>query len=106
MARINLSTHTAAAVGQALRLERILSAADAVQWSPSPTPKPRDDTTERSKGGHGDPTLQTVVDSRRLEVRAAVEEAQRVLTEAARSMHAARTALEESVARWSGDSPD
>lgn len=85
-----------------LRLASVMHEAEAVQWSPSLTPKPREDTTERAKGGHGDPVVSTVLDPRRLAVRAAVIDAELALKEAEEKAVEARRALEAALARWQG----
>ena len=88
----------------ALRLALTLREAEEIQWSPSPIPKPREDTTERTKGGApSNPTLDVVLDERRMEVRAAVEEATRELEALAGALDAARARLERAVDRWNGD---
>src|SRR5690606_20066426 len=68
-------TDTAASLREALDdLLASLDAARARQWETSPVPRPRDDTTERSKGeAPSDPTADTVLDARRLAVRKEVQ---------------------------------
>lgn len=83
-------------------LEAALSGALAVQWQPSPVPKPRDDTTERAKGGHGDPTPSIVADGRRLDLRAQVEASRRTLRDAAVAVRGVRRGLEIALLRWEG----
>lgn len=87
---------------EVLALGSVMFEADAVQWSASPTPKPRDDTSERAKGGHGDPTPSIVTDPRRLAVRAAFVDAELVLAEATRKAAEARATVEAALARWQG----
>lgn len=87
---------------EALALASALEAAEAIQWSPSHTPKPREDTTERAKGGHGDPTLATVIDDRRLGVRAAVVAGHIEIEKAIPALRVARENVQEAVDRWHG----
>jgi len=87
---------------EALALASALAAAEAIQWSPSQSPKPRDDTSERARGGHGDPTLATVVDDRRLAVRAAVVSGHVEIEKLLPILRAAREEVQEAVDRWHG----
>jgi len=87
---------------EALRLASLLGQADEIQWQPSPTPKPREDTTERSKGGHGDPTASIVADDRRLAVRAAVLQAEAAIEKATVDVQGASARLEHAIDRWTG----
>lgn len=82
-----------------------LSAAQAIQWEAAPVPTPRDDTSERAKGGKSDPTARVVFDERRLRVRAAVIAAERVLETTLREARDARVTLRSAVAAWEGDTP-
>jgi hypothetical protein len=68
-------------VVEAMNLTRAIDAAEEIQWEPSPVPKPREDTTQRAKGGHGDPTGDIVLDPRRLAVREALVAAERSIHE-------------------------
>lgn len=86
----------------ALRLASLLGQADEIQWQPSPTPKPREDTTERSKGGHGDPTASIVADDRRLAVRVAVLKGEGAIEQAAAAVRSASADLEHAIDRWTG----
>ncbi|MCZ9884616.1 DUF7169 domain-containing protein [Arthrobacter sp. B2a2-09] len=86
-----------------LSLARSLADAEEIQWTAAPVPKPREDTTERAKGGHGDPTLATVLDERRLAVRQAVEEAHATLAANTEATAAARQKLDLAIASWNGD---
>lgn len=99
-------TATQAAVIRA-ELETILAEledARARQWDPSPAPRPREDTSQRSVGGApSDPTADTVLDARRLAVRDAVSRAERVLAFAAQSLRERREALELAVRRYDGE---
>ena len=87
---------------EALLLALSLGEAESIQWSPSLTPKPREDTTERASGGHGDPTLATVVDERRLAVRAQVDAGTAHLEEAVSALRRARANVDEAVNSWNG----
>lgn len=86
-----------------LRLTQALGEAEAVQWDPAARrPQARDDTTERSKGGHGDPTADVALDERRLALRDAVEEARLRLQIAATGVSAADRHLREALDAWAG----
>lgn len=87
---------------EALRLALALNAAEDIQWSAAPVLRPRDDTTERAKGGHGDPTPSITLDDRRLEVRAGVREAEAALLAGLEALRTARHKLEASIERWEG----
>lgn len=87
---------------EALALAQVLGQAEAIQWSPSMTPQPREDTSERAKGVHSDPTLATVIDERRLAVRAEVEATHALLHSYAAAARAARAKLAHALARWEG----
>jgi hypothetical protein len=86
-----------------LRLQALQAELDAAQWMPSHTPRPRDDTSERSQGGHGDPTSSIVVDDRRLALRAAMDAADHALVKAERVLSAATAHLQLAADRWHGD---
>jgi len=86
-----------------LRVSKLLGQASSIQWSPAPVARPSDDTTERSKGGHSDPTVATVFDDRRLAVRAAVLTAEDALRTSRLVLEEAKRTLETAVDRWSGD---
>lgn len=90
---------------EALSLALILGEAEAVQWSPSYTSKPREDTVERSSGEHADPTLATVVDEKRLAVRANVEASYRALRDAVQTLQKCRRSIERALDAWQGE-PD
>lgn len=83
-------------------LAEILPDAISRQWSTSPALKPREDTTERSSGAYSDPTGDTALDDRRLEVRAFVREAEGVLRETAARTRGVRLGLERAIDRWNG----
>ena len=87
----------------ALLLASALGRAEAVQWQPAPTPKPREDTTERSRGIHSDPTAQTATDPRRLALRAAVVTAELALAATATAAEDARIGVEVALRNYYGD---
>lgn len=89
---------------EAVFLARSAAEAEEIQWSAAPIPKPREDTTERAKGGHGDPTLAIVLDERRLAVRLRYEEALVVLQELTEQAADARRNLNGAIAAWNGES--
>ncbi|MFD0044770.1 hypothetical protein ACFVGV_06220 [Pseudarthrobacter scleromae] len=89
---------------ETLFLARSLAEAEEIQWTAAPIPKPREDTTERAKGGHGDPTLAIVLDERRLAVRAAVEEAHAAIAQGSEVAADARRKVNAAVAAWNGES--
>lgn len=88
---------------EALLLAQSLNTAADIQWEPSPVPKPREDTSQRASGGHGDPTGDIVLDARRLALRDAVSDAERVLAHYAAELRRARVNVEDAVARWNGE---
>lgn len=88
---------------ESLALSAALDGASAIQWASAPIAKPKDDTTERAKGGHGDPTFDTVADDRRLGVREAVKSGLDELERAIAAVRQARGAVEFAVARYYGD---
>ena len=88
---------------ETLLLGRSLAEAEEIQWTAAPIPKPREDTTERAKGGHGDPTLATVLDERRLAVRLRVEEARVILAHNEEAAVEARRNLDAAIAAWNGE---
>lgn len=88
---------------EALTVAALLEAATEIQWKPSLTPKPREDTSERARGGHGDPTLDTVLDSRRLAVRAAVISAETAFDGALDTLREVRPQLERAIDAWNGN---
>ena len=87
----------------AVELARVVDAAEAVQWKPAPIAKPRDDTTERASGGHGDPTFSTVADERRLSVREAVDRSHFALGLNARALRRMSASVEAALAGYYGD---
>jgi hypothetical protein len=88
---------------ESLRLMLALNTADEIQWERSPVPQPRDDTTQRPKGGHGDPTGDIVLDPRRMAVREAVSHAETILRHYATALRTARQDVQNAVARWNGE---
>jgi hypothetical protein len=90
---------------EALALAAAVAAAEDAQWSASHTPQPREDTTERSRGGHSDPTLNIVTDDRRLALRDAVTKSETNLERAGRVLRASRAAVEHSLDAWNGAAP-
>lgn len=87
----------------AVELARVVDAAEAVQWKPAPVAKPRDDTTERASGGHGDPTFSTAADERRLAVREAVDRSKYALGLNARALRRMTASVEDSLRGYYGD---
>ncbi|MFD1714167.1 hypothetical protein ACFSBZ_06770 [Amnibacterium flavum] len=87
------------AAEEAFRLAASLATAEDAQWMPSHSPKPREDTTERSKGEHSDPTGSTVIDSRRLALRASVMAGEDALTKTADYLAYVRRGLERALSR-------
>ncbi|UYL87647.1 hypothetical protein SEA_VRESIDENCE_43 [Arthrobacter phage VResidence] len=88
---------------EALRLMLALNTANEIQWERSPVPTPRDDTTQRASGGHGDPTGDIVLDPRRLAVRGAVVAAEQTLKNTITALREARLDVERTVALWNGE---
>lgn len=89
---------------EVLFLGRSLTAAEEIQWTAAPIPKPREDTTERSKGGPpADTTLATVLDDRRLAVRDAVVTAHESLADAVERARVARRGLDLAIDAWNGN---
>lgn len=74
------------------------------QWSPSPVPKPREDTSQRSSGDRpADPTGDAVLDARRLAVRDSVVRSGRALRDVAVTLRAVRLTMERNIARFDGE---
>lgn len=88
---------------EALALSLSLEGASAIQWAPAPVPRPSNDTTERSKGGHGDPTADTVTDERRLAVRESVTAGLDDLERTVAGLRRARARVDSAVAAYYGD---
>lgn len=78
-----------------IRTTALLDDAAEAQWKAGATPRPIEDTTERSKGTTSDPTVHAVMDSRRRALREAVKEAEQALREAEEAMARAIAILEE-----------
>jgi hypothetical protein len=74
---------------------------DINQWRSGDTPVPREDTTERSRGATSDPTYFMFSDERRINLRAAAVEAEKVLLLADRALKQVARKLE--AALRSGD---
>jgi hypothetical protein len=88
---------------EAALLSLALDGAVAIQWSASPVPRPREDTTERSKGAPpSDPTGDVALEERRLAVRAAVEDGARSLRVATAMVSAAASRVSREVDAWEG----
>lgn len=85
------------------RVSRELDAAEAVQWEAAPIPKPREDTSSRAIGGHGDPTADTALDARRQVVREAVVGAHAALESVALQLDEVGIAVRSAVAHWEGE---
>jgi len=62
-----------------LRVHALIGNAEEAQWKAGATPRPVDDTTERSKGTTSDPVVHALLDGRRLNLREAVAAAERAL---------------------------
>lgn len=86
-----------------VRLAALAADAEAVQWDPSRSIQPREDSPARSSGDISNPTLDTAVDPHRLAVRAAFTEAVRALEDASERASAAARLLEDALAAWAGD---
>jgi len=86
-----------------VELARVTDAAEAVQYKPAPVAQPRDDTTERASGGHGDPTFATVADPRRQAVREAVDRSRYALGLNARALRRMAADVEASLRGYYGD---
>jgi hypothetical protein len=84
-------------------LAELLPAAIGRQWTVSPVPRPREDTAERASGGRSDPTGDTALDGRRLDVRESVRRAEALLQESAVRTRGIRLFMEEAIARYDGE---
>lgn len=78
----------------------------ARQWTASPVPRPREDTNERAKGPHSDPTPSIALDGRRLALRDQVVASEHVLRSAAVAVRGVRRGLERALDRWDGAAPE
>lgn len=88
---------------EAEALMELLPAATSRQWTASPVPRPRWDTTERATGQHSDPVADTVADPRRLALRDTVQRSEKAIRDAAIALRAARRAMERALARYDGE---
>ncbi|KJL31902.1 DUF7169 domain-containing protein [Microbacterium azadirachtae] len=77
-----------------LRTHALIGDAAEAQWQAGATPRPIEDTTERSKGPVSDPTVYHLLDGRRIALREAVIEAEKSLREAEAAMADAIARLE------------
>ena len=102
---MNLNTTVRETTTEALQIARVLDAASEIQWEAAPIPKPREDTTQRASGGHGDPTGDIVLDPRRQAVREAVKDAERALAQHLAILRDARHKLTTAVEAWNGEEP-
>jgi hypothetical protein len=82
-----------------LRVRQLLADSREAQWRTGKSPVPKEDTTERSKGLVNDPTATTVLDPRRVALRAAALEAERALSIAARTLRVAEARLVAALAQ-------
>jgi hypothetical protein len=89
-----------------LLLAELAADAELVQWERSHAPTARDDTAERAKGGHGDPTADVALDEHRLSVRDAYKAAEFCLAGAAHGARAVRADLTRALAAWHGETVD
>jgi hypothetical protein len=87
-------------------LEAVLPDAIAVQCMPSPVPRPREDTVEREKNRRSNPTLDTVLDERRLRLSQQVLRSRRLLRNAVIAARGVRRGLEISLVAWHGEQED
>lgn len=85
----------AACVENWTQLASLVEEAAEVQFMPSPIPRPAEDTTERAKGGHSDPTSRIVADARRIAVREFV-------TESLRASQRLKRQGDQALDRWAG----
>lgn len=85
-----------------VRLAALAADAEAVQWDPAQSVKPREDSPVKPKGEISNPTLDTAIDPRRLAVREAYIQATDSLERISREASAAARHLEEALALWAG----
>jgi len=88
--------------GTVLRVRQLLADIGDAQWRAGKSPVPKEDTTERSRGLTSDPTPNIVVDTRRMELRKAVLEAESALEFAGRKLQAAERHLHAAFESWQG----
>lgn len=99
----DLQAMTRALAAEALEILLLLDAVSEAEWRRSQAPVlPEEDTAERGKGKVSDPTGDTVIDGRRLALRAAVIAAEREVLSATQSLSASRRHLLEAAERWQG----
>lgn len=92
------------AAGAALaKLALALNSAQDSQWERPPYFRPKEDTTERAKGRHRDPTSDVTTDGLRLELREAVKHAEKIMALTTRDAQKAERELTEALARWRGE---
>lgn len=85
-----------------LAVLQLLDDVEEAQWQPGKTPQPREDTNERALGMVSDPTASIVADGRRLQLRAAVIEAENTVTKATAALSAAHRHLQDTTTKWQG----
>lgn len=98
-------THSGLArtVALSLKLQLLLDESASAQWQRSRViQSDGDDPGIRSKGAHGDPTFDAVSDPARLALRAAVIQAEDVLTRHYAEEHEAAKVLAAALTRWNG----
>lgn len=83
-------------------LGALLPAALDAQWQAAPNPRPREDTTERSKGVTSDPTSANALDERRWALRLQIVRSERMLREAIVALRGVRRGLEMRFDEWEG----
>lgn len=101
---MTLATQIRATARELLKLSELAASAELAQWERSHTPTARDDTTERAKGGHGDPTSDTALDPRRLALRESYRHAEAILLGAEMAARASHANLARDLAAWHGES--
>lgn len=94
--RLDATPHVRAVAEAGLRLELVLRDARAIQWYPAPVPRP--DTDGRRPSGISDPVPAIAGDWRRIAVREAVVESERMLDRAVDALAVARRRLEHALA--------
>lgn len=82
------------------QLAAVTGPALEARWSPSPVPRPRDDTTERSTGAHSDPTADIALDERRMALSVQIMKSERLLEQALVAIRGVRRGLERTLERW------
>lgn len=81
-------------------LERVVPAATEAQWTAPPRVQPADDTPQRSKGIHSDPTPSIALSDHRLRLRDQVISSERLLRETIVALRGVRIGLERSLSAW------